>query len=124
MAKFKLFTNATLAATLALAGDAASISKARDSSEPSSSVVAPFASTSADRAAERIAVAPQYGAWGFDISGLEPRAKPGDSFFDYANGVWDARTIIPADKSRFGVFDISPPSPRAEREATAQHDKP
>jgi putative endopeptidase len=124
VAKFKLFTSATLAARVVLAGSAASISKTQESSEPSSNPFALFASASTDRPAEPVTMTPQFGAWGFDISGLEPRAKPGDSFFDYANGVWGARTIIPADESRFGVFDISPPSPRAEREATAQHDKP
>src|SRR5262249_15259799 len=35
----------------------------------------------------------------------DPRVNPGDSFFDFANGAWDARTAIPADKSRFGMFD-------------------
>src|SRR5215813_55463 len=51
------------------------------------------------------ATAPQIGAWGFDTSGIDPQAKPGDSFFDYANGAWDARTVIPPDKARFGAFD-------------------
>jgi len=46
-----------------------------------------------------------YGRWGFDESGVDPQANPGDSFFDFANGAWDARTAIPADKSRFGMFD-------------------
>ena len=47
----------------------------------------------------------EFGAWGFDLSGMDPTAKPGDDFFDYANGAWDARTAIPADRSRFGKFD-------------------
>jgi len=46
-----------------------------------------------------------YGRWGFDESGIDPRVNPGDSFFDFANGAWDARTTIPADKSRFGMFN-------------------
>jgi putative endopeptidase len=46
-----------------------------------------------------------YGRWGFDASGIDPTVNPGDSFFDFANGGWDARTVIPADKSRFGMFD-------------------
>jgi putative endopeptidase len=46
-----------------------------------------------------------YGRWGFDESGLDPRVSPGDSFFDFANGAWDARTAIPADRARFGMFD-------------------
>jgi len=47
-----------------------------------------------------------YGVWGFDSSGMDPRVKPGDSFFDYANGAWVARTTIPADKTSFGAFDM------------------
>jgi putative endopeptidase len=58
-----------------------------------------------DRSAGQSAAAPQIGPWGFDVSGVNSKAKPGDSFFDYANGAWDARTVIPADKARFGAFD-------------------
>src|SRR5262249_37086397 len=46
-----------------------------------------------------------YGRWGFDESGVDPRINAGDSFFDFANGTWDARTAIPADRARFGMFD-------------------
>jgi putative endopeptidase len=46
-----------------------------------------------------------FGRWGFDSSGIDPAVSPGDSFFDYANGAWAARTAIPADKTRFGMFD-------------------
>src|ERR1700716_1027792 len=58
-----------------------------------------------DRPAAHPATAPQTGPWGFDLAGLDPQAKPGDSFFDHANGAWDARTVIPPDKTRFGAFD-------------------
>ena len=44
--------------------------------------------------------------WGFDLAGVDPAAKPGDSFFDYASGAWTARAVIPADKTRFGMFDM------------------
>ncbi len=46
-----------------------------------------------------------YGRWGFDAYGVDRRVNPGDSFFDFANGAWDARTVIPADKARYGTFD-------------------
>src|SRR5262252_4010159 len=46
-----------------------------------------------------------YGRWGFDESGIDPTINPGDSFFDFANGAWASRAVIPADKSRFGMFD-------------------
>src|SRR4051794_14149644 len=48
---------------------------------------------------------PGQNAWGFDLSGVDREANPGDSFFDYANGAWDARTAIPPDKARIGAFD-------------------
>ncbi len=47
-----------------------------------------------------------FGRWGFDTSGIDPAVPPGNSFFDYANGAWVARTVMPADKSRFGMFDV------------------
>src|SRR3977135_4462964 len=43
--------------------------------------------------------------WGFDLSGVDRTANPGDSFFDYAVGAWHGRTAIPADKARIGAFD-------------------
>src|SRR5262249_20729946 len=58
-----------------------------------------------DRSVGQSAPAPQIGAWGFDVNGVDAQAKPGDSFFDYANGAWAARTVIPPDKARFGMFD-------------------
>ena len=47
--------------------------------------------------------APQYGAWGFDLSGMDRSARPGDDFFRYANGAWLKHTEIPADRSNFGM---------------------
>jgi len=58
----------------------------------------------AEQSAGQPAAVPQLGAWGFDLTGVDPKAKPGDSFFDYANGAWDARTAIPPDRARFGMF--------------------
>src|SRR5665213_3575327 len=49
--------------------------------------------------------APKYGAWGLDLSGRDPSVKAGDDFYRYANGVWDDRAVIPADRTRYGNFD-------------------
>jgi len=49
---------------------------------------------------------PQYGAFGFDTAGMEASIAPGDDFFGYANGTWDRNTQIPADKSRYGMFNV------------------
>jgi putative endopeptidase len=97
----RLVTRRTFATTLALAG-AAGLALASRDSVSFTKVVARFAVPSA-RAAEN---APEYAPWGFDLTGLDRKVKPGDSFYDFANGLWDARTEIPSDKSRWGVFDM------------------
>jgi putative endopeptidase len=45
-----------------------------------------------------MAQAPQYGAWGFDLTAMDRSVKPGDDFNRYASGAWLDRTEIPADK--------------------------
>jgi putative endopeptidase len=54
------------------------------------------------------------GTWGFDAAGRNTAVQPGDDFFRYAGGKWLASTEIPADRSRFGVFDLL--TDRAERD--------
>jgi putative endopeptidase len=44
-----------------------------------------------------------FGPWGFDISGTNAAIKPGDDFFEFANGGWLARTPIPADKTGISI---------------------
>ncbi|HKP77686.1 MAG TPA: M13-type metalloendopeptidase, partial [Phenylobacterium sp.] len=48
---------------------------------------------------------PKYGAWGFDLSGMDRSVKPGDDFFKFANGKWAERTEIPPDRVRYGAFN-------------------
>ncbi|MGR4862638.1 M13 family metallopeptidase [Caulobacter sp. LARHSG274] len=48
---------------------------------------------------------PRYGTWGFDVSGMDRSVKPGDDFYKFANGTWDANTAIPSDRVRYGNFD-------------------
>ena len=42
--------------------------------------------------------------WGFDLSGMDRSVKPGDDFFEYANGNWFKRTTIPGDRTSIGSF--------------------
>jgi putative endopeptidase len=49
---------------------------------------------------------PAYGTYGFDTKGMDTTAKPGDSFYRYANGSWLDHTPIPADKSNYGMFSV------------------
>ena len=41
---------------------------------------------------------------GISIENMDPSVRPGDDFYDYANGGWIKRTEIPPDRSRIGVF--------------------
>ncbi len=52
--------------------------------------------------------APQthFGAWGFDATGMNKIIRPGDDFFQFANGDWLKRTVIPSDKTSYGAFDM------------------
>ncbi len=48
---------------------------------------------------------PVLGSFGVDTTQMDRSVKPGDDFFRYVNGKWLATVAIPADKSRFGMFD-------------------
>src|SRR5215213_2346663 len=47
---------------------------------------------------------PEIGNFGFDATGMDKSVLPGNSFYKFANGAWDASTEIPADKSNYGMF--------------------
>jgi putative endopeptidase len=53
-----------------------------------------------------ISSAQTYGSFGFDTSGMDKSVKPGDDFYRFANGAWEKRTEIPADRSNFGMFTV------------------
>ncbi|MDE2408643.1 MAG: M13 family metallopeptidase, partial [Xanthomonadaceae bacterium] len=41
---------------------------------------------------------------GIDLAGIDKAVQPGDDFYAYANGVWQQKTQIPADRASTGVF--------------------
>ncbi len=45
------------------------------------------------------------GTFGIDTAQIDTDVAPGDDFFKYVNGKWLASFEMPADKSRYGVFD-------------------
>jgi putative endopeptidase len=45
---------------------------------------------------------PKYGTFGVDLTAQKPDVKPGDDFWTFANGGWDARTEIAADRTSAG----------------------
>jgi putative endopeptidase len=46
----------------------------------------------------------RFAPWGYDLSALDPRVKPGQNFFDYANGGWLQTATIAPDRSNAGNF--------------------
>src|SRR5690349_8438009 len=48
---------------------------------------------------------PALGTFGIDTAQMDTAVKPGDDFYKYVNGKWLATFKMPADKTRYGVFD-------------------
>ncbi|PZU77343.1 MAG: peptidase M13 [Brevundimonas sp.] len=64
------------------------------------------AASAQDHSHGAAAAAHPFGTWGFDLAGRDTAVKPGDDFNEYANGTYLRTTEIPADKARFGPFDV------------------
>ncbi|QZH76004.1 MAG: M13 family metallopeptidase [Erythrobacter sp.] len=47
-----------------------------------------------------------FGTWGVGLDAIDPAVDPGDDFNAYVNGKWTRENAIPADRSRFGAFDL------------------
>ena len=59
----------------------------------------------ADKAPRSAAApAPVAPAVGIDLAGMDKAVQPGDDFYAYANGSWQADAEIPADRASIGVF--------------------
>ncbi len=58
------------------------------------------------QAIARAVAKPAIGAWGFDLKAMDLAVSPGDDFFRHAGGSWMKTTQIPADRSRWGSFNI------------------
>ena len=56
-------------------------------------------------AAEAVAGSPELGS-GLNFSGYDRDVRPQDNLFEHANGKWVAETELPADRARWGTFDI------------------
>jgi putative endopeptidase len=57
-----------------------------------------FFTMAATAAAAQSPGVPVFQPFGFDASAVDPSTRPGDDFFQYANGSYLARTEIPADR--------------------------
>ena len=49
---------------------------------------------------------PALGRYGLELTARDVAVKPGDDFFSYVNGTWLKTTEIPADRTRWGSFDM------------------
>ncbi len=47
-----------------------------------------------------------FGTWGVDLEQLDRSVDPGDDFNAYTNAKWVAANEIPADRQRYGAFDM------------------
>ncbi len=64
-------------------------------------------SQKADEPAAETATGPaQAPISGVDLAGMDTSVRPGDDFFAYVNGTWVKETEMPADKARYGLFNI------------------
>lgn len=47
-----------------------------------------------------------YGTFGLDMAGMDKAVRPGDDFYRFVNGTWVRNTVIPADRSNYGMFTV------------------
>lgn len=47
-----------------------------------------------------------WGEWGIDLGTFKQDVRPGEDFNTYVNGTWIETIEIPADRSRYGNFDL------------------
>ncbi len=77
-------------------------------------VVLPFASAGAATPAtpavaldaHRGTGKPTYGSFGFDTAGMDRAVTPGNDFARFANGTYEDKLVIPADKATYGMFNV------------------
>jgi endothelin-converting enzyme/putative endopeptidase len=71
---------------------------------------------------------PKPAAHGIAVANMDRSVKPGDDFYQYANGAWIKRTEIPPDRGLYGVFstlaELSEKRTAALIEETAKSNAP
>lgn len=53
-----------------------------------------------------LSAADVWGDWGVNLETRDTSVHPGDDFYAYANGAWLSTFEIPADRTRYGSFDL------------------
>lgn len=100
MSKSRIVLGCTLA--LALGACGSQDNSQADQTAPSSSA-APVSAA----AAPAVAASSSQPVAGIDLSAIDKNVKPGDDFFEYANGEWLKTATIPADRSSIGAFLVA-----------------
>ncbi len=59
--------------------------------------------------------APKHDTHGISVANMDPSVKPGEDFYEYANGAWIKRTEIPPDRGRVGGFNTRRSEKQADR---------
>ena len=67
-------------------------------------IAAPSLAQTAAPAAAAAQTGPRYGTFGVDLTAEDKTVKPGDDFWTFANGNWDKRTQIAADRTSAGYM--------------------
>ena len=72
----------------------------------SASVIGLAVSAPAIAQEESTAPTMDFGTWGVGLDDIDTTVDPGDNFNSYVNGKWVAENEIPADRQRYGAFDM------------------
>jgi putative endopeptidase len=67
-------------------------------------IAAPSFAQTATPATAAAQAGPRYGTFGVDLTAEDKTVKPGDDFWTFANGNWDKRTQIAADRTSAGYM--------------------
>ena len=82
------------------------------------------ATKSVKHTAAHAAAKPFYGSFGVDTAGMDTSVTPGNDWGRYVNGTYLKNTVIPADRSNYGMFtklrDLSQERTRAILDASAK----
>ena len=100
--KRSLFLCGLLLGTLAACADTTQSSTTETTA---AKMAAPQVQGRSLKSSERTGPEPKLGGFGVDVNGMDTSIKPGDDFYKYASGRWAQFQKIPADKTRWGMFD-------------------
>lgn len=68
--------------------------------------IADHIETATETGSEATAPTMDFGTWGVGLDTIDSAIHPGDDFNAYVNGKWIAANEIPADRQRYGAFDM------------------